>query len=78
MVFERNSPSCYSCEQFTALVNQSRGGIVLAGFAGESAGLSTLIDAYHRNHKVTYLYDASASHALDEMPADEISLWRSV
>ncbi len=37
MVFERASPSCYSCEPFTALVNQSRGGIVLAGFAGESA-----------------------------------------
>jgi hypothetical protein len=31
-----------------------------------------LIDAHHRNHKVTYLYDASASHALDEMPAHEI------
>ncbi len=72
MVFERNSPSCYSCEPFAALVNQCRGGFVLAGFAGESACLSTLIDAYHRDHKVTYLCDASASHALDEMPADEI------
>lgn len=72
MVFERNSPSCYSCEPFTALVNQSRGGIVLAGFAGESACLSTLIDAFHRNHKVTYLCDASASHALDDVSADDI------
>jgi nicotinamidase-related amidase len=72
MVFERSSPSCYSCEPFTTLVNQSRGGIVLAGFAGESACLSTLIDAFHRNHKVTYLCDASASHALDDMSADEI------
>ena len=72
MVFERNSPSCYSCEPFAALVNQSRGGIVLAGFAGESACLSTLIDAFHRGHKVTYLCDASASHALDDMPADEV------
>jgi nicotinamidase-related amidase len=72
MVFERSSPSCYSCEQFAALVNQSRGGIVLAGFAGESACLSTLVDAFHRNHRVTYLCDASASHALDEMSADEI------
>ncbi len=72
MVFERSSPSCYSCEPFTALVNQSRGGIVLAGFAGEAACLSTLIDAFHRNHKVTYLCDASASHALDDVSADEI------
>ena len=72
MIFECSSPSCYSCEPFAALVNQSRGGIVLAGFAGGSACLSTLIDAFHRNHKVTYLCDASASHALDEMPADEV------
>jgi nicotinamidase-related amidase len=72
MIFERASPSCYSCEPFSALVSQSRGGIVLAGFAGESACLSTLIDAFHRNHKVTYLCDASASHALDDMAADEV------
>jgi nicotinamidase-related amidase len=72
MVFERGSPSCYSCEPFAALVNQSRGGIVLAGFAGESACLSTLVDAFHRNHRVTYLCDASASHALDDLSADEI------
>jgi nicotinamidase-related amidase len=72
MVFERTSPSCYSSEPFTALVNQSRGGIVLVGFAGESACLSTMIDAFHRNHKVAYLSDASASHALDDMSADDV------
>ena len=71
MVFERSSPSCYSCEPFTALMNQSRGGIVLAGFAAESACLSTLVDAFHRNDRVTYLCDASASHALEDVPADE-------
>ena len=26
---------------------------------------------FHRNHKVTYPCDASASHALDDMPAHE-------
>ena len=26
---------------------------------------------FHRNHKVTYLCDASASHALDDMPGHE-------
>ena len=72
MIFERDSPSCYSCEPFTALMNQSRGGMVLVGFAGESSCLSTLIDAFHRNHKVTYLCDASASHALEDVSADEI------
>jgi hypothetical protein len=44
MVFEQVS-SCRNREPFTALVNQSRGGIVLARFAGESACLSTLMQA---------------------------------
>lgn len=34
--------------------------------------ISSLIDAFHRNHKVIYLCDASASHALDDTPADHI------
>jgi nicotinamidase-related amidase len=72
MIFERSNPSCYSSELFASLMNQNRGGIVLAGFAGESACLSTLIDAYHRGHKVAYLADASASHELDDMAAYEV------
>jgi nicotinamidase-related amidase len=72
MVFERNSPCCYSSEPFTELASASRGGIVLAGFAGESACLSTLIDAFHRNHEVTYLCDAPASYARDELSADDV------
>jgi nicotinamidase-related amidase len=72
MIFERSSPSCFSSELFASLMNQNRGGIVLAGFAGESACLSTLVDAYHRGHNIAYLADASASHALDDMTADEV------
>ena len=72
MIFERSKPSCYSCELFSAMMNQTRGGIVLAGFAGESSCLSTLVDAHHRNHKVTYLFDASASHALDDVTSDDV------
>lgn len=72
MIFERSSPSCYACEPFTSLINQCRGGFVLAGFAGESACLSTLIDAYHRNHKAVFLHDASASHALDDVSAVDV------
>jgi nicotinamidase-related amidase len=53
-------------------VNQSAGGIVVARFATESACLSTLIDAFHRNRQVTFLSDASASYALDEMSADDV------
>jgi nicotinamidase-related amidase len=72
LIFERSSPSCYSGDAFTAVVNRSRGGIVLAGFAGESACRSTPVDAFHRNHKVTCLCDVSASHALDETPAGAV------
>jgi hypothetical protein len=45
MGFGRASPCCYSCKPFTALAKQSRGGIVLAGFAGESACRSTSMQA---------------------------------
>jgi isochorismate hydrolase len=72
LIFERSSPSCYSGDAFTAVVNRSRGGIVLAGFAGESACRSTPVDAFHRNHKATSLCDASASHALDETPTGDV------
>jgi nicotinamidase-related amidase len=71
MVFERSNPSCYSSEAFAAMVNHSRGGIVLAGFSGEAACLSTMIDAFHRNHTITYLCDASASHTLEDLPAHQ-------
>lgn len=72
MIFERTGPSCYVCEPFAAFMDQSRGGIVMAGFAGESSCLSTLIDAFRCKHKVTYLFDASASHALDDLSADQV------
>jgi hypothetical protein len=38
----------------------------------EPSGPSTLIDALHRNDKVTYLRNASAGHALEDVSADEI------
>jgi nicotinamidase-related amidase len=46
--------------------------MVLVGFAGESACLSTMVDAFHRNHRVKYLVDASASHELIGMAADDV------
>jgi nicotinamidase-related amidase len=70
MVFERELPSCYASRNFAEVMDKGAGGhIVLAGFAGESACLSTAIDAYHRGHRITYLSDASASHPLDAVPA---------
>ena len=72
MVFERGQPSCYSNREFADLMEQSGGQMVLIGFAGESACLSTMVDAFHRNHRVKYLIDASASHELIGIAADDV------
>jgi nicotinamidase-related amidase len=73
MVFERELPSCYSNEDFANVMNEGAGvNIVLAGFAGESACLSTVIDAYHRGHRLTFLSDASASHAVETVTASNV------
>jgi hypothetical protein len=31
-----------------------------------------LVDAFHRNRGVTYPCDASAGHAIDEIPAEQV------
>ena len=72
MVFDRDKPSCYSNRLFSDLMESCGGHFVLAGFAGETACLSTAVDAYHRNHHFTYLSDASASHRLGPLPAEDV------
>jgi len=69
MVFDRDKPSCYSNKRFAELMESCGGHFVLGGFAGETACLSTAIDAYHRHHRFTYLADASASHPLGRFSA---------
>ena len=72
MVFERNRPSCYASADFAEVMSSGGGHFVLAGFAGEAACLATAIDAFHRGHTVTYLADASASHALHDVAANDV------
>jgi nicotinamidase-related amidase len=72
MVYDRESPSCYSCVPFAQFMDGCGGHFVLAGFAGETACLSTAIDAFHRGHRFSYLADASASHGLGELTAAEV------
>jgi nicotinamidase-related amidase len=72
MVFERDRPSCYASASFAEVMENGRGNFVIAGFAGEAACLSTAIEAFHRGHSFTYLADASASHALDEISARDV------
>jgi nicotinamidase-related amidase len=64
MVFERSLPSCFSSTLFADVMTNAGGQLVLAGFSGEAACLSTAIDALHRGIEFTYLADASASHDL--------------
>ncbi len=72
MVFERENPSCYSSPLFAQFMEGCKGHFALAGFAGETACLSTAIDAFHRKHRFSYLADASASHGLGELSAADV------
>ena len=72
MIFERNRPSCYASADFAEVMGGSGGSFVLAGFAGEAACLATAIDGFHRGHTISFLADASASHALDDIAANDV------
>lgn len=72
MIFDRGKPSCYSNESFMEVIDNSGGHLVIAGFAGESACLSTAIEAFHRGHQLLFLPDASASHSLEGLTEREV------
>jgi len=72
MIFERGKPSCYDSREFANAMTQCGGHFVLAGFSGEAACLSTVMEAFHRGHRVTFLSDASASHGLDRIEPDSV------
>lgn len=87
MVFEKAMPSCYSNPSFAEMMAAGGGDhAVIAGFSGSLACLSTIVDAYHRGHKLTFLSDVSASHPLggvaeqetDAVVASVISLYARV
>ena len=72
MVFEKSTPSCYGNRAFAEMMASGGGDhAVIAGFTGALACLSTIVDGYHRGHKLTFVSDASASHRLDGGPPAE-------
>jgi nicotinamidase-related amidase len=71
MIFERDRPSCFASRHFAEVMAAS-GRIVIAGFTGEGACLSTMIDGFHRGKRITYLADASASHPLGDVDGAEV------
>ena len=60
MVFDLLQPSCYSNTEFSRAMEYSNGNFAIAGMFGETACLSTAIDAHHRRHDFTYIADATA------------------
>jgi nicotinamidase-related amidase len=72
MVFERSKPSCYANREFAHAMTEGGGHFVLAGFSGEAGCLATAVEAFHHGHRVTYLADASASLALNRIPAPTV------
>lgn len=60
MVFDRNSPSCYTNPYFEEVVSGVER-FAMAGLMAETVCVATAIDAAHRRHAVTFLDDASVS-----------------
>jgi nicotinamidase-related amidase len=72
MVFEKSMPSCYSNRDFAGMMEDGGGAFaVMMGFSGALACLSTVVEAYHRGHHLTFLSDASASHTLPGWPEQD-------
>ena len=68
MIFDRWRPSCYASAEFAEMANYLGGHYVLAGQVAEMSCLSTAIDAFHRDHRPTFLTDALVTRGDDELP----------
>jgi isochorismate hydrolase len=68
MVFDRNRPSCYASAEFREVADEIGGNYVIAGRFGELSCLSTVIDAYHRDHRPSFLADAIMCRPQEDMP----------
>ena len=86
-IYQRQLPSCYSNKAFSGYIDQIKPAIiVLAGLTADQSCLSTVVEAYHRNHQVMYVNDASHNPALGslsekkshEVVSDIISLYAKI
>jgi hypothetical protein len=53
MILERNKPLCYAKRKLAKAMTEGGGHFVLVALSGEIGCLSTAVEAFHRNHKVT-------------------------
>jgi nicotinamidase-related amidase len=73
MIFERAWPSCYASAEFSEMMDSGGGrNAVIAGFTGSIACLATIIEGAPRQHRFTFIHDASISHAHHGKEEDEI------
>ncbi len=63
MVFDRQLPSCYASSEFRAYAAEIGGNYVVAGQFAQLACLSTVVDAFHRDHRPAFLADALVCRA---------------
>jgi nicotinamidase-related amidase len=69
MVFDRCKPSCYASSEFTVMAEHLGGNFVVAGQVAELSGLSTAVDAFHRDQRPTFLIDALVTRGGRDLPA---------
>jgi isochorismate hydrolase len=69
MIFDRWRPSCYASAPFAEMGECLSGNYVLAGQFGEMSCLSTAVDAFHRDHRPTFLTDALVIRGGDDISA---------
>jgi len=68
MVFEREQPSIYSNAAFTAFLGSINfPELIVTGLTGENSCLSTAVESAHRNHRATFIHDASASRSISNL-----------
>lgn len=71
-IYERQLPSCYSNSSFSEYVGQmNRPTIILAGLTADQSCLSTVVEAYHRNHEVIYVRDASFNPVIGSLSEEK-------
>lgn len=71
-IYERQLPSCYANKAFSDYIDRvNQPIIILAGLTADQSCLSTVIEAYHRNHHVIYVSDASSNPALGNLCEEE-------
>ena len=70
MIFERSLPSCYAAERFASVLDHiDHPIIVMAGLTGHGACLATVLDGFHRRHRIIYVSDASCTPRLGVLDA---------